>query len=176
LAASGAAGAFLLAPRLVQSPAAPAARVADVPAAGADRMLPTPGSADLIALRAPAATPVAASPAREPEAATSAGALLASVPPSDRASPRPLDNPAGESPADFPLVDTGEARRWPRSEVVGASSDPAIEAYLVRHNQMLANDGLGGFVPYVDVVANGQPAAADDAAGEEGSAEGDGQE
>ena len=23
----------------------------------------------------------------------------------------------------------------------------------MRHNQMLANDGLGGFVPYVDVVA-----------------------
>jgi hypothetical protein len=47
---------------------------------------------------------------------------------------------------------------------VSASSDPAIEAYLVRHNQMIAADGLGGFVPYVDVVSNGQPAAAADAA------------
>ena len=69
-----------------------------------------------------------------------------------------------ESPADFPLVDNGEERSWPRSELVSASSDPAIEAYLVRHNQMIAADGLGGFVPYVDVVSNGQPAAAADAA------------
>ena len=40
-------------------------------------------------------------------------------------------------------------------------SDPSLEAYLVRHNQMLANDGLGGFVPYVDVVAR-DPASAQD--------------
>jgi hypothetical protein len=31
---------------------------------------------------------------------------------------------------------------------------------LVRHNQMIANDGLSGFVPYVDVVAT-DPASAD---------------
>jgi hypothetical protein len=57
--------------------------------------------------------------------------------------------------------------------VVGGSSDPAIEAYLVRHNQMLANDGLGGFVPYVDVVANGQSANAADGsdAGDAGNAD-----
>lgn len=59
-----------------------------------------------------------------------------------------------DSPADFPLVESGTAKSWPRAEMPGANNDPSIEAYLVRHNQMLANDGLGGFVPYVDVVAN----------------------
>ena len=39
------------------------------------------------------------------------------------------------------------------SGLPGAANDPQLEAYLVRHNQMLANGGLGGFVPYVDVVA-----------------------
>ena len=76
----------------------------------------------------------------------------------------PLDPAAPDSPTDFPLVDNGEERSWPRSELVAGSSDPAIEAYLVRHNQMMANDGLGGFVPYVDVVSNAQPGEAPAAA------------
>jgi negative regulator of sigma E activity len=174
MAASVAALALLMAPRLMQQQAAPDAAIAEVAAPAAGNPLPTPGAADLVALRAPAPAPAAAPLVDEPAAAASEGTLVAAAAPSDRASPRPLDNPAGDSPADFPLVDTGEARRWPRSELVGASSDPAIEAYLVRHNQMVANDGLGGFVPYVDVVANGQPAAAGDA--DDDSAGRDGQE
>jgi hypothetical protein len=160
MAASVAALALLMAPKLLPpSPAPEPSTIAEVPAPAVDHLVATPGSADLVALRAPAApaTPSAAS-ATAPEDAP----LLATARPSDRESPRPLDNPAVESPTDFPLADNGEARSWPRSEVVGGSSDPAIEAYLVRHNQMLANDGLGGFVPYVDVVANSQPAAAAD--------------
>ncbi|MGH8050495.1 MAG: sigma-E factor negative regulatory protein [Arenimonas sp.] len=64
------------------------------------------------------------------------------------------------SPEDFPLVVSTEKKSWPRSPV-NANSDPALEAYLVRHNQMMAQDGMGGFVPYVDVVAQdaGQPNA-----------------
>lgn len=56
------------------------------------------------------------------------------------------------SPEDFPLIVSSEKKSWPRSPV-NANSDPALEAYLVRHNQMMAQDGMGGFVPYVDVVA-----------------------
>jgi anti-sigma factor RsiW len=52
----------------------------------------------------------------------------------------------------FPLIVSSEKKTWPRSPV-NANSDPALEAYLVRHNQMMAEDGMGGFVPYVDVVA-----------------------
>ena len=95
-------------------------------------------------------------PAPSSPSATGAQGLMAS----DR-------NPAAaasDSPTNFPLVETGEQRGWPRSELVNASSDPSIEAYLVRHNQMIAEDGLGGFVPYVDVVSNSQPAANADAA------------
>lgn len=60
--------------------------------------------------------------------------------------------PGVMSPEDFPLVVSTEKKSWPRSPV-NANSDPALEAYLVRHNQMMAQDGMGGFVPYVDVVA-----------------------
>lgn len=174
MAASVAALALLMAPKLLPpSPTPEPATIAEVPAPGVDHLVPTPGSADLVALRAPAPrTPATASAtAPSPEDAP----LLATAAPSDRASPRPLENPAVDSPADFPLADTGEARRWPRSEVVGGSSDPAIEAYLVRHNQMLANDGMGGFVPYVDVVANGQPAASAEDATDADSAPGESQ-
>ncbi|MGH8107964.1 MAG: sigma-E factor negative regulatory protein [Arenimonas sp.] len=57
-----------------------------------------------------------------------------------------------QSPEDFELNVSTEKKTWPRSPV-NANSDPALEAYLVRHNQMMAQDGMGGFVPYVDVVA-----------------------
>lgn len=52
------------------------------------------------------------------------------------------------------------ARPWPRSPL--AQDDRAMEAYLVRHNALMASDGLGGFMPYVDVVAHGEPAAGDE--------------
>ncbi len=67
--------------------------------------------------------------------------------------PTPIESVARVvSPEDFPLIISSEKKSWPRS-VVNANSDPALEAYLVRHNQMMAQDGMGGFVPYVDVVA-----------------------
>jgi hypothetical protein len=76
----------------------------------------------------------------------------------------------GQSPTDFPLVAAGDKRAWPKSELPGGGSDPALEAYLVRHNQMLADDGLGGFVPYVDVVANDRSGAgAPEAEGDAGA-------
>ena len=67
--------------------------------------------------------------------------------------PSPVDLAAGVvSPEDFPLIISSAKKSWPRA-VANANSDPALEAYLVRHNQMMAQDGMGGFVPYVDVVA-----------------------
>jgi len=157
---------LVMAPRLLQSPPASAAGLAGTSAspAPAANLVASPASADLVALRQPAAAPTpAASEAADADSREDTP-LVAAVEPSDEASPLPLGSAETESPADFPLVDNGEERSWPRSELVSASSDPAIEAYLVRHNQMIAADGLGGFVPYVDVVSNGQPAAAADTA------------
>jgi hypothetical protein len=67
-------------------------------------------------------------------------------------SPETLATSDIASPETFPLNVSSEKKAWPRSPV-NANSDPALEAYLVRHNQMMAQDGMGGFVPYVDVVA-----------------------
>jgi len=162
VAASVLALGLVMAPRLVQSPDIPASNIADAPAPAAERIVPSPASADLVALRQPArpAQPAAAANAapRNEDAP-----LVAALEPSDRASPLPLDG-SSESPTQFPLAESAEQRSWPRSELVNASSDPSIEAYLVRHNQMIADDGLGGFVPYVDVVSTGQPTAAEAAA------------
>lgn len=79
------------------------------------------------------------------------------VPGSGPVSPAPV---AGEVLAVDPAP---VARPWPRSPL--APDDRAMEAYLVRHNAMAAGDGLGGFMPYVDVVAHEQavPAAEADA-------------
>jgi hypothetical protein len=43
------------------------------------------------------------------------------------------------------------------------AGDRSLQGYLVRHNAMAAGGGVGGFMPYVDVVtqdAEGGPAAA----------------
>lgn len=80
-----------------------------------------------------------------------ADASRAPAPAATQESPLPLD---AQSPADFPLAQTGN-KRWPRSQLAIEGNDPALEAYLVRHNQMIASDGLSGFVPYVDVVSSG---------------------
>jgi hypothetical protein len=159
--------AMAMAPGLLRQESTPERTVAEVPAPVADRLIPSPATADLVALRAPAAPPANGAPA-ETTGSSTQQPLVATVERSERASPLPLSTDEAEPLSEFPLVDTGEERRWPRSEVLGSSSDPAIEAYLVRHNQMLAEDGLGGFVPYVDVVANGQPAAAPEAAASTG--------
>lgn len=156
IAASLAVLALMMAPRLMQSPQV----TADNPIANAQapRALPSPSSADLVAVRREVADPVA-QPAPATSETAGLNALVASNEPRPApSSPMPLDS---ESPADFPLADNGDKRSWPRSQVLVGRSDPSLEAYLVRHNQMLANDGLGGFVPYVDVVAR-DPAAAQD--------------
>lgn len=172
MVASVAALALISAPRLMHSGTTSAPVVASSAArAATDHTLASPASADLVATSDPGsgggevpAAPVLASPARATE-------LIAQN--SDRSakeSPLPL---SAQSPSDYPLVDTGDKRNWPRSELIGAASDPAIEAYLVRHNQMIANDGLGGFVPYVDVVAR-QPqdaASSADASSQDAGAE-----
>lgn len=75
------------------------------------------------------------------------------VPPPDAAPVSPV--PAASSVRDFPLADTGARKPWPRSPL--APDDRAMEDYLVRHNALMAEDGLGGFMPYVDVVAHEQP-------------------
>ena len=167
VAASVLALGLVMAPRLLQSPEAPASSIAAAPAPAADHMVPSPASADLVALHQPAAPAARAAVSGASIAPAGDAPLVAAVEPSDRATPLPLDATAAGSPAEFPLVDNGEERSWPRSEIVAASSDPAIEAYLVRHNQMMADEGLGGFVPYVDVVANPQPAAGEPAAPQE---------
>jgi hypothetical protein len=94
-----------------------------------------------------------------PRSARDADFIASNAKASTRESPMPL---SAQSPTDFPLVDRGDKRSWPRSDLIGAANDPAIEAYLVRHNQMLANDGLGGFVPYVDVVTTSEQSATAD--------------
>ncbi len=160
MAASVAALAVLFAPQLMQTKSPePVAAVATTQATAPDHVLASPASADLVALATPARE---AEPRVEPVSAQPKPAapdfIARNQPTFVQSSPMPLSMP---SPADFPLVDSGEKRSWPRSELLGAESDPTIEAYLVRHNQMLANDGMGGFVPYVDVVASDPAAAAD---------------
>ena len=160
VAASGAAFGLALAPRFLSDASAPA----PAPLAASVPTVPSPAVADLVSMRpAPSrVAPVLQSAA--PVNAGNASVLIASAPVSRASSPLPLDS---QSPTDFPLVDTGE-KRWPRSALVSAGSDPALEAYLVRHNQMLASDGLSGFVPYVDVVSS---PAASDAASDGGNAQ-----
>jgi hypothetical protein len=163
-AASVAALAFLLVPRPGTDGAPSGAPVA-VRADATTNPVPSPAVADLVVPR----TAVASAPADAAPAV--ADRVVALQPP---AAAQPAESPlplSAQSPADFPLADTGNARQWPRSQLVAAGNAPALEAYLVRHNQMMASDGLGGFVPYVDVVAGG--AATDEAtnqAGDEGRA------
>jgi hypothetical protein len=157
MAASVAALAVLFAPRLMHSADTASDVAIAIPAASApDRTLASPASADLVAVRSPAAVAPAAQ-APTPAAAPGADLLAAAAPAPARETPLPLDV---QSPSEFPLLANGDKRAWPKSEMLGAGSDPALEAYLVRHNQMLANDGLGGFVPYVDVVARDQTGVA----------------
>lgn len=173
MAASVAALAIVFAPRLIQDTTPESATIAvSAGAPATERMLPSPASADLVAMRTadrgtptptPAPTVAATAPTTAPDFADAGPETSA------EASPLPL---SAQSPTDFPLVDSGDKRAWPRSELSGTANDPALEAYLVRHNQMLANDGLGGFVPYVDVVASDQPATPPDdrASGRDGGA------
>ena len=130
----------------------PSLSMAAMPASA--RSTPSPSSADFVATTV-ATTLVSSAPPRaaihepvaESRSTTLATPSVASVDAQDIVT-------TSDSPADFPLVDSGVTKSWPRAELPGTANDPSIEAYLVRHNQMLASDGLGGFVPYVDVVTN----------------------
>jgi hypothetical protein len=138
VAASLAALAVAFVPRLSSPDAAPA--VADAPITPAPSVpppppvitAPTPGAADLVAERTPAPAPDAAprGAAPIPAEATPDAAIAAT------------------SPTEFPLAERSTS--WPRAGLPGA--DPAMEGYLVRHNEMANADALGGFVPYLDVV------------------------
>jgi hypothetical protein len=169
LAASVAALAVVFAPRLMQSNAPVVAvnavnathTVAPAAAPAADHVLASPASADLVAERAPSDATAAAIATPAARSVRDADFIASNPKASAKESPMPLSS---QSPTDFPLIDSGDKRSWPKSDLIGAANDPAIEAYLVRHNQMLANDGLGGFVPYVDVVSSQQPATSADKA------------
>jgi hypothetical protein len=155
VAASVAAFGLAMAPRFLSDASAPAlAPVATTQPASLQ--LPSPAAADLVSLHVSMPVPAPRIEVAAPINGNNGAVLIASTPVSKAISPLPLDS---QSPTDFPLVDTGQ-KRWPRSALVSAGNDPALEAYLVRHNQMLANDGLSGFVPYVDVVAS-SPGASD---------------
>ena len=120
----------------------------------------SPASADFVAVESvpsytvPVATQQASTAERPKPAPVSGGTNTA--PTLASAS----DSPTADSPTEFPLVESGASKSWPRAQL---ANDPSIEAYLVRHNQMLANDGLGGFVPYVDVVTNTPSPSTDNA-------------
>ena len=150
VAASLAVLALAMTPRLVQSPEGNTVTGTQIPSTAMPRVLPSPSSADLVAVRRSVVVGGLGAEAPSAVAGVVEASLAATPLPATPSSPMPLD---AQSPADYPLVDNGDKRTWPRSQLVEGSSDPSLEAYLVRHNQMLANDGLGGFVPYVDVVA-----------------------
>jgi hypothetical protein len=126
-------------------PAAPAGAPAAPLAASA--IAPNPGAADLSATAPPPPAPIAA-PATPAAPDASSGPSVAT---------------AATSPTEFPLADTARPSSWPRAGLPG--SDPAMEGYLVRHNEMADAATLGGFVPYLDVVTAGDEEAlpADDA-------------
>ena len=119
-------------------------------------VMPEPSFANTAAtVSGPAATPSFASADLIASSSSNTDSAPATTGPSAPATGDPVvnDTLAGvESPENFPLNVSNEKRSWPRS-AVNTNSDPALEAYLVRHNQLMAQDGMGGFVPYVDVVA-----------------------
>jgi len=120
---------------------------------------PTPASADLVASGGSGAE--ATPPATTTSAPTAPNLPAAPVVASDVAD-------ASQSPTDFPLVLPNGRQNWPRATLANGGNDPALEAYLIRHNQMMGDGGLSGFVPYVDVVTS-EPQSTSDAS-EEGEA------
>ncbi len=111
----------------------------------------SPASADMVAANiaaAPSPEPIVAEAVVKPAAAVRAPAVNRSTATVALRSPSPTDS---QSPTQFPLSQSTEAKGWPRSPVA-VGNDASMEAYLVRHNEMVSDGGLGGFVPYVDVV------------------------
>lgn len=123
------------------------ARAVETPAS----LIASPASADLVATNISSTTLSATvRPRVSVKVAAVGGQMLASQSTHGVAaqSPMPLDT---QSPTDFPLAQTSAGKSWPRSPLA-SGSDASMEAYLVRHNEMVSDGGLGGFVPYVDVV------------------------
>jgi len=119
----------------------------------------TPASADLVASRDSGpgtSVPVASDPSMPVRSPPSAPVVVSNV------------ADGSQSPPDFPLVVPNGSQNWPRSPLATGGNDPALEAYLIRHNQMMGDGGLSGFVPYVDVVTNDPQSNSD--ASEEGEA------
>lgn len=121
-----------------------------------------PGPAPLAQAPTSSPVPATARDATAAEAGVAAGG--AARPPVDElvafATPT-ADGAVSPLPSvgDFPLIQ-GERRPWPRSPL--ATEPQQLEAYLVGHNTLMAEDGLGGFMPYVDVVAHdGDPELAE---------------
>ncbi|HMB56837.1 MAG TPA: RseA family anti-sigma factor [Arenimonas sp.] len=120
--------------------------LADTPVIQFAPFVATPSSADLVAEASATAAPMESLikpaprsvPAKNPDIGKPTIAAVAGT----------------QSPSDFPLVEGNGTKAWPRSTLPSNTNDPALEAYLVRHNQMMSDDGLSGFVPYVDVVSN----------------------
>lgn len=161
--------AIAISPRWLPSegtPASAASAVAELP----DNPVASPASADLVAPRSVAATRV-----DSPTTATGATEAAAAVPDpislaltAESAAPEsPMPLAAAASPTDFPLIETAVSKSWPRSPLAAPASDPALEAYLVRHNELSADAALGGFVPYVDVVTRDKSDAGDDTVAED---------
>jgi negative regulator of sigma E activity len=139
----------------------------------------SPASADLVALNLGSATPATVAPENPaPEIAVAETPVKAAAgirptisnhaaPVASLQSPMPLNV---QSPTEFPLLQASEAKTWPRSPV-SSGNDASMEAYLVRHNEMVSDGGLGGFVPYVDVVTRERDGASDAGAGDAGDAQ-----
>lgn len=152
VAASVAMLALFIAPGILRDrPSGQGSDMALVPAAVPGNLVASPASADLVATAESAAVSVPVARRESLTATTSTLLAMGSDPPRQE-SPLPLES---QSPTDFPLAEASVQKAWPRSPLA-TGRDPAMEAYLVRHNQMMTNDGLGGFMPYVDVVANDQ--------------------
>lgn len=162
MAASIAALALIFTPRFMHTASDGHSSAMAVPMLASQRTgkpSPSPASADFVAIES---APGNATTTVAPQEATVASHHLA--PTRGGAGAVQTLASASDAPTQFPLVESGASKSWPRAELPGAANDPSIEAYLVRHNQMLANDGLGGFVPYVDVVTYATMPSADSAA------------
>lgn len=166
-------------------------KVASTPATVAHATAPfvapvtaSPASADLVALNPGPAGPSAVRAETTPTETAAPGitgkaaAGIRPLPSSHTTevaalqSPMPLNT---QSPTEFPLLQASEAKSWPRSPLSSSGDDASMEAYLVRHNEMVSDGGLGGFVPYVDVVTRERADGAAEGAGDPQAIEDNGQ-
>jgi negative regulator of sigma E activity len=156
-AASVAALAVIFAPRLWQETAQPSVSNPGLvslenPDANA---VPSFASADMVGYVPTENTPQSAAASLP---ITSSSNVL-ETPAINRGEQSPMPLASVESPENFPLNVSTQKKTWPRSSLANGN-DPVLEAYLVRHNQMMTGGELGGFVPYVDVMTDSDAAEA----------------